>query len=195
MTPPPDILLADDHAAIRMGLRGLVLQIWPGSRVVEVSDGATLAKELLARSWNLVVVDQTLPGATGLDILAEHGRSVPALVYTMHESPEIVRKARAAGAKGFVSKTSDPAVLEAALREVIAGREAFPPGSGGEDGLSQREREVMALLLAGKGPKEVAFHLDISQSSVQTHTTRLLKKLGLSGTRELFRWAASRGTL
>lgn len=192
----PHILLADDHAAIRMGVRAMILGLWPDARVVEVSDGITFGRELSSRAWALVVVDQTMPGATGLEALAQAAAVPPVLVYTMHESREIVFAAKQAGAAGFVSKASDPAVLEEAVKAVAGGGTWFPPVfDASEVSFSEREREVLDLLLQGMGPKEVAARLDISASSVQTHITRLLSKLGLKSTRELFRWAATKGRL
>jgi len=198
MTPGIEgsILLADDHAAIRMGVRAMVLGIWPEARVVEVSDGASLRRELSSRAWDLAVVDQTMPGINGLEAVAQMARLPPVLLYTMHESREVVQAARVAGARGFVSKSSDPAVLEQALRAVAGGGTWFPFATAvSGPAFSEREREVLDLLLEGLGPKEIGVRLSISASSVQTHTTRLLAKLDLRSTRELFRWAARRGRL
>ena len=196
MTGPLEILLADDHAAIRMGVRAMVLGLWPEARVVEVSDGISLGRELRSRAWSLVVVDQTMPGASGLEMLSRCAPVPPTVVYTMHESRDVIRAARVVGASGFVSKSSDPSVLENAMKAVAEGRTWFPRDPGiAELNLSPREREVMELLLKGMGPKEVAARLDISASSVQTHIARILSKLHLGSTRDLFRWAAARGLL
>jgi DNA-binding NarL/FixJ family response regulator len=193
---PDFVLLADDHAAIRMGVRALVASLWPEARVVEVSDGISLQKELSARRWGLVVLDQSMPGANGLDSLKRVPTSAPVLVYTMHETPELVGKVREAGAKGFVSKSSGPEVLEKAMVALVLGDQWFPEKVGSTlDALSPRERLVMEGLLEGLGPKEIGVRLSISASSVQTHTTRLLAKLDLRSTRDLFRWAASKGGL
>jgi len=196
MNPPLQILLADDHAVVRMGVRAMVSGIWPDAHIVEVSDGVAFGRELSSRRWSLVVVDQTMPGASGLEVLARAATAPSVLVYTMHESREVVLGAKRAGAAGFVSKASDPATLEKALRAVIEGRTWFPPVyEDSEVSFSERERQVLDLLLQGMGPKEVAVRMDISASSVQTHATRLLAKLGLKSTRELFRWAATKGRL
>ena len=190
------ILLADDHAAIRMGVRSMVLGLWPDAIVVEVSDGISLRQELTSSDWGLVVLDQTMPGANGMEVLAKLSTKPPVLLYTMHDSPEIVRKAREAGASGFVTKSCDPSVLEKAALEVAAGRTWFALADNSSfEQLSQREREVLEALLEGLGPKEIGVKLSISASSVQTHVTRLLAKLELKSTRDLFRWAASRGRL
>jgi len=190
------ILLADDHAAIRMGVRSLVLGLWPDAVVVEVADGISVGRELSSRAWELVVLDQTMPGANGMEVLASLRDKPPVLVYTMHDSPEIVRRAREAGASGFVTKSCDPSVLEKAVQEVVAGRTWFAKANeSGVEQLSLREREVLDALLEGLGPKEIGVKLSISASSVQTHVTRLLAKLELKSTRELFRWAAARGAL
>lgn len=196
MPQPLHILLADDHAAIRMGVRALVLSLWPEVRVVEVSDGQTLAKELSSRPWDLVVLDQTMPGGSGLDSLSGLSALPRVLVYTMHDSPEMLRKAREAGALGLVTKASDPGRLEHALATVMLGRPCFPEEKDSDlDRLSQREREVLDALLEGLGPKDIAARLEVTSSSVQTHIARLLAKLGLKTTRDLFRWAAARGAL
>ena len=195
-TSPEAILVADDHAAIRMGVRAMLLDMWPSVRVVEVSDGISFQRELTSRRWDLVVVDQTMPGEHGLDVIEKVVLQAPVLIYTMHESPEIVHRARDSGASGFVCKSSEPGVLEEAIRTVLRGDFWFPRTDlSGLALLSLREREVMDGLLKGMGPKELGKQLDISASSVQTHTGRLLAKLGLGSTRELFRWAATRGSL
>jgi DNA-binding NarL/FixJ family response regulator len=191
-----NVLLADDHAAVRMGLRALIAGRWPQARIVEVSDGAALARELAERAWDLVVFDQTMPGGSGLEALESAAAAVPAIVFTMHESPELVQRAREAGVRGFVAKSSEPEVLEHALDTVVEGGTWFPRSSDSAlEHLSSREREVLDGLLEGLGPKELGVKLDVSASSVQTHTTRLLAKLGLKSSRELFRWAAHRGGL
>jgi len=196
MQTPGHILLADDHAAIRMGVRALVQSLWPLVVVVEVSDGVSLAKELQARQWDLVVLDQTMPGCNGLDALGVLNFLPNALVYTMHESPELLQKARDVGVLGVVTKSSDPGILEQAIVTVAAGRHWISEGGVSElDQLSQREREVLDALLEGLGPKEISVRLAVSASSVQTHITRLMSKLDLKSTRDLFRWAASRGAL
>ncbi|MCB9497007.1 MAG: response regulator transcription factor [Fibrobacteria bacterium] len=192
----PAILLADDHHAMLLGIRTLVGILRPEAFVVEVSDAQSLRERLLERRWDLVVMDQTFPGENGLDVLESVGLDQPVLVHTMHNSPEILRRSRAAGAWGFVSKSSDPEVLERAMVRILSGEKDFSGADPfGTDLFSTREREVMDLLLEGKGPKDIARTLEISQSSVQTHTGRLLRKIGLTGVRELFRWAAARGTL
>jgi len=196
--PPksPHILLADDHAAIRMGVRALALYLWPEARIVEVSDGQALRQELSSRLWDLVVLDQSMPGCNGLDALASLALRPHALVYTMHESRQVLSKAREAGALGLVTKSSGPGHLEHALVRVMAGKECFPEDGDSElDKLSVREREVLEALLEGLGPKDISIRLAVTSSSVQTHITRLLAKLELATTRDLFRWAAARGVL
>ncbi|BDG60045.1 response regulator [Caldinitratiruptor microaerophilus] len=202
------ILIVDDHAVLRSGLR-LLLHGKDGLEVVgeagEAAEALALARRLRPE---LVLLDLSLPGLSGLDLLQRLRAEMPwlkVLVLTMHDDPEYLRRALEAGAAGYVIKRAADAELLAAIRAIRRGETyvyptlaaqlvtrppegAAPPAS---PPLSQREMEVMKLLVLGHTNAEIADQLGVSVKTVETHRARLMEKLGLRTRAELVRYALS----
>jgi DNA-binding NarL/FixJ family response regulator len=210
------IVLADDHALVRHGLRHVV----DPEADLEICGEASTAEEavrLVAEHRpDVLLLDITMPGGGGIGALARiraASVSTRVLMLTMHEDPEYVRVALASGASGFVLKHAagreilaairsvhagqtyvDPVVAGAALRGALAGgsrRSGRQPGSP----LSDREIEVLRELAFGRTNKEIAARLSVSIKSVETYRARLSEKLGLSGRAELVRYALENGVV
>jgi two-component system, NarL family, response regulator NreC len=200
------VLLADDHAILRAGLR-MLLAAQPDMTVVaEASDGDEAVRRALATRPDVAIVDLTMPGPSGVETLGRLRREVPAtrlLVLTMHDDPGYARVALAAGASGHVIKDADSGELLAAIRAVHRGRTfvrvgasesaAGPPTTAPP--LSPRERQVLQLLAHGHTNREIADRLSLSVKTIETHRARLGEKLGVHKRADLVRFAMELGLL
>jgi DNA-binding NarL/FixJ family response regulator len=208
------ILLADDHAVVREGLKA-VLNAQPGLEVVgEAADGV----EALARAAELdpdvVVVDISMPGLTGAQVTARLKEARPdrkVLALTVHEDKSYLRRLLEAGASGYVLKQSATAEIVHAIRAVAAGGTYIDPALAGTvvgpfvgrpdaeetppNGLSEREEEVVSLIAQGYSNKEIAARLKLSVKTVETYKARSLEKLGMRSRVDLVRYATQRGWL
>jgi DNA-binding NarL/FixJ family response regulator len=201
------LLLADDHAILRAGLR-MLLDAQPDMVVVaEAADGEEAVRRALETRPDVAVVDLTMPGLSGVETLERLHRELPAtrlLVLTMHDDPAYAQVARAAGAAGHVVKDSESSELLAAIRAVHRGRAFFQVGAGARPepavserppALSPRERQVLGLLARGHTNREIASRLSLSVKTVETHRARLGDKLGLHTRADLVRLAIDLGLL
>jgi DNA-binding NarL/FixJ family response regulator len=210
------LLLVEDHMVVRAGLRALFDR---QSDMEVVAEAGTSAEGLAccqATHPDLVVLDLTLPGGGGLDLIATLLGQKPAphvLVLSMHDDPAYVRSALAAGAEGYVVKTVREQDLLAAVRAVRhgqvfidledetrtasvlgqAGRAGSQGGAVAVRGLSEREREVLRLLGQGHGNVAIAKRLDLSPKTVATYRARIADKLGLKTTVDFVKYAADTG--
>jgi len=206
------LMLADDHAIVRSGLKQLFTLAPDIEVVAEAVDGATVLDALRRQQPDLLLLDLNMPGLSGPDLIARirsHWSDLPILVLSMHNEPQVAARVLKAGASGYVTKDSEMEVLLGAIRKVAGGGKYIVPelaeklvfdvslGNGKlpHQSLSDRELEVLRLLVTGKGVNEIADQLCISNKTVSTHKTRLLEKMNLSGTAELVRYAMQHGLL
>lgn len=200
------ILIADDHVIVRSGLKQL-LGLAPDINVCgEAVNGAEVLEMLRTGSFDLLLMDMTMPGISGVDLVARvrsHFARQPVLVLSMHNEPQVAMRALKAGANGYLTKDSDPEKLLAAIRKVAAGGRYIDPDLAAEMAfeavsvdakaphaqLSDREYEIFRMVAKGKGLNEIADQLAISNKTVSTHKTRVLDKMGFSSTAELIRYA------
>lgn len=210
------VLVADDHAIVRSGIRH-VLEGEPGFRVVgEASNGGealALATELKP---DVTVLDISMPGESGLIITAELRRRCPetrVLILSMHDNTEYVVESVRAGAHGYLLKDTAATELRGAIRAVHRGESYFSPPiasritavlrgreeaetpSGQLAQLSGREREVLAGVASGRTNKEIAAQLGISHRTVETHRESLMRKLRLHTVADLTRFALETGVV
>jgi DNA-binding NarL/FixJ family response regulator len=200
------LLLADDHAILRAGLR-MLLEAQPDMVVVaEAADGEEAVRRAHGTRPDVAVIDLTMPGLSGVETLQRLRQELPAtrlLVLTMHDDPAYARVAQAAGATGHVVKDSDSGELLAAIRAVHRGhpfvrtgeeRAPAPPAAAGT-ALSPRERQVLGLLARGHTNREIAARLSLSVKTIETHRARLGDKLGLHSRADLVRLAIDLGLM
>ncbi|MEW6232260.1 MAG: response regulator transcription factor [Chloroflexota bacterium] len=210
------ILLADDHAVLRAGLKLLI----NGQPDMEVAGEATTGHETLVAARelvpDLVLLDISMPGMSGLEALRQMKREQPelaVLVLTMHEDVDYLRQALGAGAAGYVPKSAADVELLSALRAVVRGGVYIHPshtktileemlsqgktagGGPGDplDALSDREREVLRLVALGHTNAQIAEQLCLSVKTVESYRARMMEKLGLRSRAALVRYALERG--
>jgi two-component system, NarL family, response regulator NreC len=207
------ILLVDDHTLVRAGLRR-ILETQPGFTVVrEVADGASALAAVEETSPDVIVLDLSIPGPDGLEVLATVKRRRPGtkvLVLTMHADPEYVDRAVREGADGYLLKDSAVSDLVQALKAVKAGEIYYSPAVQrrlGEilrrgarpdrpvDRLTDREREILGLVAEGLTTKGIAARLRISARTVETHRSHLMDKLDLRSVAQLTQFAVREGLL
>ena len=201
------LLLVDDHALFRQGLKGLLVAA-PDIRVVAEAGSYAQALEMLrVNQVNVVVADLSMPGRDGIDLVSHIKGSDPAisiLVLTMHEDCEYATRALRAGASGYMTKASTSEELVSAIRRIASGRTHVSPSvseslmlrftRGDADApphttLSHREFRIFELLVQCQTTTRIARELSLSVKTVSTHKTRLLKKMGLQHKGELVRYA------
>jgi DNA-binding NarL/FixJ family response regulator len=194
------ILIADDHALVRRGLRS-VLEAQTGWTVCgEAPDGREAVKLGLKLRPDIFLFDVTMPELNGLDATRQICRALPntpILILTMHESEELCAEAVQAGASGCVLKSDSPRQLLAAIEAVAAGgkyftrRTGYATQAGGAvpPRLSAREREIVQLLAEGHTSKEIASRLGIAFKTVDAHRTNIMRRLNVHAVADLVRYA------
>jgi two-component system, NarL family, invasion response regulator UvrY len=200
------VLIADDHAVFRRGLKETIRDAFP-----KVSFGeARTAQETLdcvrRQDWDLVILDISMPGRSGLDILGDLKRlrpRLPVLFLSVYPEEQYARRALKSGAVGYLTKESIPEELQKAVRRVLAGgryisaplaeKLAYDLRSGADtpvhELLSDREFQVLRMIASGKTVKEIAEEISLSVKTVSTYRTRILEKTGMKTTAELIRYA------
>lgn len=203
--------LADDHAVVRAGYRRL-LELEPDLAVVAEYADADAAYGALAAGddrLDLLVLDLSMPGRSGLELLRRLGQRLPGLrvlVFTMHDGAAMVGQCLRAGAAGFVTKNSAPELLVDAVRRAARGEVVLSPdvamhAPGGRSAepphaqLSSREFDILQQLVAGRGVDEIAQGLRLSAKTVSNYQTQIRQKLGVAGAVELLRYAREHGLL
>jgi len=202
------VLVADDHTLVREGLR----QLLAATSDVRVEGEAATGDEALAlvkaNDYHLAVLDMSMPGIAGLELIKRVKLEKPrlrVLVLSMHGEAQYAARALKAGASGYLTKDSASAQLVGAIRKIAAGgvhiseaaaallvadQGGAHAGAAAPHGrLSDREFEVFRLLVGGLGPTEIAERLHLSVKTVSTHKTRILEKMGMQSTAELVRYA------
>ncbi len=206
------IVIVDDHAVVRSGLK-LLLEGQEDLEVVgEAGDARTAVFEARAQKPDVILMDVVMPTGSGIEATPAVLKEAPdakVLILSMQDDPAYVREAFAAGASGYVLKEAADAELVAAVREVAAGQRYVHPALGArlvaaeaderaraeEDPLSEREHEILRLLALGHTNQEIASQLYLSVRTVETHRAHIMQKLRISTRAELVRYALERGVL
>ncbi len=206
------VLVVDDHAVVRSGLRR-VLDAEPDIETVgEAATAERAVFEAIELGPDVVLMDVVMPGKSGIEIIPALGQSVPdakVLILSMQDDPRYVREAFEAGANGYVLKEAADTEVVDAVRAVAAGERYVHPALGArlvqadveqrrraqDDPLSEREHEVLRLLALGHTNQEIASMLYISVRTAETHRAHIMRKLGLSTRAELVRYALAEGVL
>jgi DNA-binding NarL/FixJ family response regulator len=208
------VLLADDHAIVRSGLRLLLERQEDFNVVGEATDGREAMDWMDRSTADVVVMDVGMPNLNGIEATAQIARKYPAaaiLMLSMYSDESYVLRCLRAGARGYVLKEAAESELIEAIRAVTAGRSYFSPKvrrllqqehierirrEGGVDSydlLTEREREILQLIAEGNSNKDIANRLRLSVFTVETHRKRILDKLNLHGTADVILYAVRKG--
>jgi DNA-binding NarL/FixJ family response regulator len=202
------VLIIDDHAAVRRGLKQILSDAIAAIDFAEAVDGHQAMTEVRAARCDIAILDLNLPvnaGGAGLELirlLKDEQPDIGILVYTGHHEEQFGMRAMRAGADGYVSKDRPPEEVPKAVTAILRGGRYVSPelaailfASVREDApdsrqlLSDRELQVLRLLAAGQGPAEIAFDLHVSAKTVTTYRARVLEKLKLRTNADLVRYA------
>lgn len=200
------VLITEDHASTRLGMREILKHEFPALDAGFAADAGQTYARLAEQPWDLLILDLTLPGPSGTEVLAEVRQrwpKLPVLIYSAHPAREFAVHMLRAGAAGYLTKERAPEELCRAVRRILdhgtylgegtAGHVAHAlkadRAAGSHELLSAREFQVLRLLAAGRSGKETAAALKVSQKTVSTYRARILGKLQLGSTAELVRYA------
>jgi two-component system, NarL family, invasion response regulator UvrY len=204
------ILVADDHAVVRRGVREMLDDEFPSAVVVEVASAQEALEQAWKRSFDLIILDITMPGRSGLDILRDLRMAQPkaaVLVQSMHAEEQFAIRFLRGGALGYITKDSVPEELVRAIHKVLSGGRyvsaslaerivgfvAADQERSAHERLSDREFQVLRMLASGLAVKEIAADLSLSIKTISTYRTRILEKLNLRSNAELGQYALREG--
>jgi DNA-binding NarL/FixJ family response regulator len=207
------LVIADDHAIVREGLKGIVSRADGLDVIGEAADGTEVMQRVRELDFDVLVLDLSMPGRSGMELIklvkAEKPR-LRILVLSMHQETQYAVRAIKSGASGYLTKESAPAQLEQAIRKIAAGGAYISaevaeqlalgamPGAASaapHEGLTDREFEVFRQLAAGVSVTDIAGVLNVSVKTVSTHKANLMVKLGLQNQSELVRYALKHGLI
>jgi len=205
-----EILVADDHAIIRNGLTKLLADTDHLQVAGEAKNGHELLEALRSRRWDAVVMDLSMPGRSGLDLVKQVKNQypkLPLLVFSMHPEEHYAIRAIRLGASGYLSKDGEIDMIIPALEKIISGGRYISPAAAellafdlnghsrpqGHESLSDREFEVLVCLATGLNPSDIAEKLSLSIKTVSTHKSHIMEKMGFSSNVELLKYALDHG--
>lgn len=200
------VLIVDDHPVVRRGIRQILEDDPMINLIDEASDGKELLTRMMNQIYDIILLDITLPGRSGLDLIGQIKKIQPStavLILSMHSEEMYAIKALRAGASGYISKSSIPDELMKALNKVLKGARYISTsmadrltenllsetGKSFQELLSPRESEVLSLIASGKTVSQIAKSLSLSPKTISTYRERLLEKLKLETTSDLIRYA------
>jgi two-component system, NarL family, invasion response regulator UvrY len=206
------ILIADDHAIVRRGLKQILLEEYPSAQIGEAENAEELVKKALFEQWDVVISDLNMPGRSGLDALKQIKQAspkLPVLIMSMYPVDQYAVRVLKAGASGYLGKDSVHDELIKAIQTVIRGKRFITPSIAEklvdafskEDEehphhlLSNREFDVFKLLAAGKTNTEIANQLSLSTTTVSTYRSRILEKMNMRTNAELIVYAMEKKLL
>ena len=204
------VILCDDHALIRRGVRDTLSDAHDIEVIAEAGDYGELRSKLRDATCDVLVLDINLPGRSGLDVLhalKDEGSTIRVLVVSMYPEDQYAIRALRAGAYGYVNKGGDPAQLVTAVRTVAQGRKyvtpeiaqmlveslTTPAAENAHERLSDRELQTLTMIASGKRLSDIAEELNLSPKTVSVYRARVLEKLGLSNNSEMTVYAIRHG--
>lgn len=208
MSAMPRVLLVDDHVVVRKGIRLILEDRFGDIEIAEASDGDQ-ALAALGEPYDAIILDLSMPGRSGIDLLVEIKHrlpDLPVLIMSLYAEEQFAVRALRAGASGYLTKSAAPEQLAAALERILRGgryiseavAERLAADASGASGvpherLSDREFEVMRGIASGQTVSEIAAHMHLSVKTVSTYRARLLDKMGMENNAELTRYAIQNG--
>lgn len=203
------ILIADDHSAIRIGVRHICVNEFPGVIIDEATNYAEVFQKLNHDNWDILILDIDLPGRSGLDILQQIKADkfkIPVLMFSFHEEEQIALRALKLGASGYLSKDAADQELVKAINQIMSGRKYVSQTLSEQlihlldnesskkphELLSEREYQTMLLIASGKTVTEIAEVLFLSKATISTYRARILEKMKMKNNAELTTYTISK---
>jgi two-component system, NarL family, invasion response regulator UvrY len=200
------VLIADDHPIVRGGLKELLVRHLEGAVCGEAENARQVLAQVQCHPWDVLILDITMPGRSGLDILSDLKLlqpKLPVLVLSAHPEDQYAKRVLKAGAQGYLKKESAPEELIQAVRKLLAGSRYVSPtlaeqlaadlhanaDQPAHESLSAREFEILLMIGSGKTVSQIAEELHLSATTVSTYRARLLEKMNMASTAELMRYA------
>lgn len=200
------ILIADDHSAIRIGVRQICVSEFPSVEIGEATNYAEVFQKLDSDDWDILILDIDLPGRSGLEILQQikaDKLKIPVLMFSFHGEEQIALRALKLGASGYLSKDAADMELVKAINQIVAGRKYVSPTLSEQliylldsdtskephELLSEREYQTMILIASGKTVTEIAEILCLSKATISTYRARILEKMRMKTNASLTNYA------
>ena len=200
------ILIADDHAILRRGLKEILVAEFKDAIFAEAGNAQEVLTNVRRQAWDLVILDITMPGRSGLDLLRDLKQlqpELPVLVLSMHPEDQYAKRVLRSGAAGYMNKETAPKELVTAIRKVLAGGRYVSAALAEKlasdlsadsarlphERLSDREFEILRMIASGKTVSQIAEELHLSVTTVSTHRARILEKMDMANNAELMRYA------
>jgi DNA-binding NarL/FixJ family response regulator len=200
------ILIADDHAIVRKGLKQILLENYPSAFIGEVADAEALITSTINNAWDIVICDMNMPGRSGLDALHQIKQTspkLPVLIMSMYPEDQYALRVLKAGASGYLGKETIHDDIIKAIETVKLGKRFITPGIAEKladafdvdstrqphEILSDREFDVFKLLASGKAVTEIAEQLSLSATTISTYRSRIMDKMNMHSNAELTRYA------
>jgi two-component system invasion response regulator UvrY len=204
------ILIVDDHTIVRRGLKALLADAFRGAGFGEAADARQALEQLRKHTWDVALLDITLPGKSGLDLLKDVKAEwpwLPVLVLSGHREDQFAVRVLKAGAGGYMTKASAPEELAKAVRQILAGERYLSPALTEKltvgvtkglvrtphETLSEREYGVMSRIASGKTATQIGDELSLSVKTIGLYRSRVLKKLGVRNSAEIVQYAVRNG--
>jgi two-component system, NarL family, invasion response regulator UvrY len=206
------ILIADDHAIVRKGLRQILSEHYPTAEIEEADDAESTILKVLSGKWDVVISDMNMPGRSGLDVLHQIKQTnpkLPILIMSMYSEDQYALRVLKAGASGYLSKETIHDDIIKAIEAVLTGRKFITPAiaekladsldsrtsSKQHETLSDREFDVLKLLASGKTVSEIGEQLSLSPTTVSTYRSRIMDKMQTQSNADLTRYALENGLI
>ena len=210
MKKPIRVLIADDHAIVRQGLRQILSDTPDLTEAGEAENGVQAVQMVRAGDWDVVLMDVSMPDRNGIDalkLIKKEFPRLPVLILSMYPEEQYAIRALKAGAAGYLTKQSAPELLVTAIRQVASGKKYVSPSLAeelanaiGDDSerpphekLSDREYQTLCMIASGKTPAEIAEALNLSVKTVSVYRARLLEKMNLRNNAELTHYGLKHG--
>ena len=205
-----NILVADDHAVVRRGLKQILLDRYPVANIAEADNAQEVLNLVGEQHWDIVVLDISMPGKSGLEVLKELRKlypKLPVLILSTHPEEQYAIRALKAGAAGYITKEMAPEQLLSAVQKVISGgkyigqsvaellAEKFSVAKENvaHETLSDREYQVLCLIASGKTIGHIGRELSLSPNTISTYRARILEKMGMTTNADLTRYVIENG--
>lgn len=206
------VLIADDHSVVRAGLKDIVRDLSPGVVIEEVTDGQLALDKIENDKYDLIILDISMPGKSGLsvlEVLRNRNRHERVLMLSMHSQEQYAIRAFKLGASGYLSKDSAPEELALAIRKILEGGKYISQGlaeklffdqkpefdKAPHELLSDREFQVMCMIAQGNSLREIGEQLSLSEKTVSTYRTRILEKMEMKSNADLILYAIRNGLI